>query len=286
MNSEKLKLVFVYGTLVRGGRLSSHMAMEQYVGDYKLTGYAMYKIRGQWYPGIVPKSGSEVIGEVYEADEYLMSVLDSVEGVDYDRKTVSVQDLLTGLKFDCYTYVYNKPVAGYELIEEGIWTEKRVRLLGYGSLMNSKDFVREVNPEDHDLVKKVGNGVLRGFKLGYTYFSKSRKGGVLDVIRGAENDYVIGVVNEMPYRVLKEKFDTRENNGVLYKRELVQITIDGKPTVAYCYFILEHHRNYNGIAPNNDYNEIVLSGMKENNYPDEYIEKYLEYINKLERNLE
>lgn len=262
------------------------MAMEQYVGDFKLTGYAMYRIGSQWYPGIVPKGGSEVFGEVYEADEYLISVLDSVEGADYDRKTVSVQDLLTGLKMDCYTYVYNKPVVGYELLEEGIWTEKRIRLLGYGSLMNTKDFLREINPEDHGSVKKLGNGILNGFKLGYTYCSKTRKGGVLDVIRGAGSDYVIGVVNEMPYRVLIEKFDKRENNGVLYKRELVQITIDGKPIVAYCYFILEQRRNYNGEIPHNDYNEIVLSGMKENNFPDEYIEKYLEFVDKLKRNLE
>ncbi len=280
MNIKNNQLIFVYGTLVKGGRLHYNIEGAEYIGDYALEGYAMYSIMGR-YPGIISAEGETTLGEVYEISYDNLRRLDIVEGDDYHRITVDVSDIAMGGILKCKTYIYTRQVDIADKIPENIWKEKHVKALGYGSLMNTSDFMRMYSPEEQKSIKKVGNGILKGYKLGYTYRSTGRKGGVLDVVRGSLDDYVIGVVNELPFELLTDKIDSRENNGKLYQREMVRITINGKPEAAFCYFIMDHRRDYNGVAPHDDYNQIVLKGMRENNFPDEYISKYVQYVKEL-----
>ncbi len=155
---------------------------------------------------------------------------------------------------------------------------KRVKVMGYGSLMNTADFMRMFSHKEQESITKLGNATYKGHKLAYTYDSDDRNGGVLDVIRGSEDDYVIGVVNEMPFDLMVREIDAREVHPTLYKRELINVTINGNEEKVYCYFVLEHRRNYNEIAPHKDYLNIVLGGMKENNFPKDYIQKYIDHI--------
>ncbi len=159
--------------------------------------------------------------------------------------------------------------------------KNRVKVMGYGSLINTKDFTRMFSKDELKTIVKLGNGIFTGHKLAYTYDSKMRKGGVLDVISGTEDDYVIGVVNEMPHHLMVRELDEREGHPTLYKRELINVAINGQEEVVYCYFVLDHRRNYSEIAPHNDYHDIVQIGMVENGFPNEYIQKYLNHVKSL-----
>ena len=254
----------------------------EYIGDYFLDGYGLYNVEGR-YPAMGLEKGQRTYGEVYAVGNEDIRRLDIIEGDDYHRQIVTVTNIATGKKLKCRAYIYLRPVDGYEKVPDNIWEDKRVKVLGYGSLMNSADFLKMYIPDEQKLIRKAGNGVLMGYKLAYTYDSIHRNGGVLDVIKSALDDYVIGIVYEMPYWLMVKKIDEREANGTLYQRELLQVTINGMPDAAFCYFVLEHKRDYNGVVPHENYSQLVLAGMQENNFPQEYIDKYVEYVKKLKR---
>lgn len=97
------QLVFVYGTLRRGGSNHFRMAGGVFVSSGTITG-RMYRI--DWYPGLVLDGGGEEIhGEVYSVDPELLSSLDvfeglsagEIEGSEYRRveTTVVCQDSQT-----------------------------------------------------------------------------------------------------------------------------------------------------------------------------------------------
>jgi gamma-glutamylcyclotransferase (GGCT)/AIG2-like uncharacterized protein YtfP len=73
------ELVFVYGTLRRGG--SNHFRMDgaEPVTDGRISG-KLYRI--SWYPGLVlDDAGDDIIGEVYAVDPEMLGNLDAFEGV-------------------------------------------------------------------------------------------------------------------------------------------------------------------------------------------------------------
>ena len=115
MTALRIDRVFVYGTLMRGGRLHSEMlrAGAEFLGRGSI-GAALYKVRGQWYPGAVPDERSRVWGEVYLLPELVrgLKYLDEVEGVasegSFERKTVEVQS--GSRKFIAWTYFYAAPL--------------------------------------------------------------------------------------------------------------------------------------------------------------------------------
>lgn len=86
------KLVFVYGTLRKGGKLSYAMENGEYLGDHATPSrYKMIDL-GQ-YPAVTPNGDTAIVGEVYRvADEY-MSVLDNIEGYPdlYQRTLIQTE---------------------------------------------------------------------------------------------------------------------------------------------------------------------------------------------------
>ncbi len=73
------QLVFVYGTLRRGGSNHFRMAGAAFISPGSITG-SMYRI--DWYPGLVlDESGSEIQGEVYSVGPEQLSALDIFEGL-------------------------------------------------------------------------------------------------------------------------------------------------------------------------------------------------------------
>jgi gamma-glutamylcyclotransferase (GGCT)/AIG2-like uncharacterized protein YtfP len=73
------QLVFVYGTLRRGGSNHFRMAGAEFVAQGTITG-RMYRI--DWYPGLVlDDAGDEIHGEVYWVTPDLLSTLDIFEGL-------------------------------------------------------------------------------------------------------------------------------------------------------------------------------------------------------------
>ncbi len=72
-------LVFVYGTLRRGGSNHFRMAGAEFVTAGTIAG-RMYRI--DWYPGIVlDDTGDEIHGEVYAVGPEQLAALDLFEGL-------------------------------------------------------------------------------------------------------------------------------------------------------------------------------------------------------------
>src|SRR5687768_599279 len=84
-------LVFVYGTLRRGGpgAMSIRFPKAQFVTDAVVRG-SLYDLGA--YPGLLlDKSNSSVVGEIYEVDDQLLSELDDFEASShYCRRQVDV----------------------------------------------------------------------------------------------------------------------------------------------------------------------------------------------------
>ncbi len=73
------QLVFIYGTLRRGGSNDFRMAGAEFITRGTITG-RMYRI--DWYPGLVlDEAGGEIHGEVYAVGPELLSALDVFEGL-------------------------------------------------------------------------------------------------------------------------------------------------------------------------------------------------------------
>jgi len=81
------QLVFVYGTLRRGGSNHFRLAGAEFVTAGTITG-RMYRI--DWYPGLVlDDAGDEIHGEVYLVDPEQLAALDLFEGLSAGEITGS-----------------------------------------------------------------------------------------------------------------------------------------------------------------------------------------------------
>lgn len=73
------QLVFVYGTLRRGGSNHFRMAGAEFISSGTIRG-RMYRI--DWYPGLVlDPAGGEIHGEAYEVGPEQLEALDRFEGL-------------------------------------------------------------------------------------------------------------------------------------------------------------------------------------------------------------
>lgn len=73
------EIVFVYGTLRRGGSNHFRMAGAEFISGGTVAGH-LYRI--DWYPGLVlDEAGDEIHGEVFSVDSDLLAALDVFEGL-------------------------------------------------------------------------------------------------------------------------------------------------------------------------------------------------------------
>ena len=86
------RLIFTYGTLMKGQCRNNILATSKYICDAVLDNYGLYEVGS--YPAAVPVKGFKVYGEVYEIDDSLKSTLDEIEGEGflYKYKEVQVYD--------------------------------------------------------------------------------------------------------------------------------------------------------------------------------------------------
>ena len=111
-------LVFVYGTLRRGG--SNHWRMEQcrYVCDANARG-RLFRI--DWYPGAIfePNDPNRIVGEIYAVPDAIMRELDQFEGEEYERVRVTAQ--VDGGFEQAWAWNYLLPVDEAKRILSGNW---------------------------------------------------------------------------------------------------------------------------------------------------------------------
>jgi gamma-glutamylcyclotransferase (GGCT)/AIG2-like uncharacterized protein YtfP len=116
-------LVFVYGTLRRGGvrAMPDLFPAARFVGPGTVKG-SLYDL-GE-YPGLsLDESGSTVTGEVYEVDDEILRQLDEIEATTfYSRRQVEVSLERRGAA--CWVYVYDADsYPSRTLIASGDWIE-------------------------------------------------------------------------------------------------------------------------------------------------------------------
>ena len=109
-----MSLVFVYGTLTRGGSNHAHLAGQTLVGEARTApGFRLYQLAD--YPGMIALAGDRagVTGEVWSVDAACLARLDHLEGVAeglYRREPVPLLAPFTGRSVDAYLYAQS--VAG------------------------------------------------------------------------------------------------------------------------------------------------------------------------------
>lgn len=116
-------LVFVYGTLRRGGAgaMSIRFPDAKFIAEAKVNG-SLYDLGA--YPGLLlNESNSLVIGEVYEVDDGILNRLDDFEASsNYWRKQVEIS--LGTHRRMCWTYEPNPEFySPRTLITSGDWIE-------------------------------------------------------------------------------------------------------------------------------------------------------------------
>jgi gamma-glutamylcyclotransferase (GGCT)/AIG2-like uncharacterized protein YtfP len=104
-----MSLVFVYGTLKRGGSNHHFMASGSFAGNAQTPpGFTLYEIAG--YPGMVREEGDRegVRGEVWSVDDECLADLDVLEGLEeglYSRKAVPLGDPFEKTVVEAYFYL-------------------------------------------------------------------------------------------------------------------------------------------------------------------------------------
>jgi gamma-glutamylcyclotransferase (GGCT)/AIG2-like uncharacterized protein YtfP len=116
-------LVFVYGTLRRGGAgaMSIRFPTSKFIADATVSG-SLYDLGA--YPGLLLKeSNSSVIGEVYEVDDETLNKLDDFEASShYVRKQVEIS--LDTQRKVCWVYEPDPEFYSlHTLITSGDWNE-------------------------------------------------------------------------------------------------------------------------------------------------------------------
>ncbi|MBS0631248.1 MAG: gamma-glutamylcyclotransferase [Verrucomicrobia bacterium] len=108
-----MTLVFVYGTLKRGGSNHGFLMGECFLGHARtVPGYTLYTLDG--YPGMVPDASAEgVLGELWSVDAKCLAALDDLEGVSenlYRRAPIQLEAPFATVAAE--TYLYARPIAG------------------------------------------------------------------------------------------------------------------------------------------------------------------------------
>ena len=117
-------LLFVYGTLKRGGRNHDRLAEQTYVGAARTgPGFILYSLGD--YPGLVaePADRGGVAGEVWSVTASSLAQLDAFEGVGeglYRRERIPLLPPFADTPVE--TYVYARNLAGHPVIGS-VWRE-------------------------------------------------------------------------------------------------------------------------------------------------------------------
>jgi gamma-glutamylcyclotransferase (GGCT)/AIG2-like uncharacterized protein YtfP len=116
-------LVFVYGTLRRGGAgaMSVRFPDAKFIADTEVGG-SLYDLGA--YPGLLlGESNSSVVGEVYEVDDEILNRLDDFEASSYYRRK-QVEISLGAQRKVCWTYEPDPEFySPHMLITSGDWIE-------------------------------------------------------------------------------------------------------------------------------------------------------------------
>lgn len=147
----------------------------------------------------------------------------------------------------------------------------------YGSCMCPVDLKRSLGENTHPYV--IGPARLKGYRLGFYYYSPQRRCGALDVVKDPTHE-VQGVLYHLPWR-LSRRLDQREAvDQDSYRHELVDIYSQGR--------FYQQVRTYvvvnklpTELAPNDWYFNVVLRGAITCGLPEHYCWRLFNHMHQL-----
>lgn len=119
------RIVFVYGTLKRGGSNHGFLANQSFVGVAQtVPGYTLFELSG--YPGMVPHpTAVGVKGEVWRVDPPTLAQLDKLEGIPEGLYRREVVPLLPPFSEHIVeAYLYNRSIDKRREVGSS-WDERR-----------------------------------------------------------------------------------------------------------------------------------------------------------------
>ena len=127
--SEELHLIFIYGTLRRGGRAHHLMQGAEFVAEGSISGRLVHVDE---YPGLILCDDRRVTGELYAVGDEKRSELDKYEGcfdspAHYLREEIEVL-LEAGELQVAEVYVFQLLEPHHEEITSGDWIEWKGRV--------------------------------------------------------------------------------------------------------------------------------------------------------------
>ncbi|NJL46028.1 MAG: gamma-glutamylcyclotransferase [Leptolyngbyaceae cyanobacterium SM2_3_12] len=136
----------------------------------------------------------------------------------------------------------------------------------YGSCMCPVDLKRSLGESTHDYV--IGPATLKGYRLGFHYYSPQRQCGALDILP-APGQEVQGVLYRLPWR-LSPQLDQREavSQGS-YRHEFITVRSQGRIYRRVRTYVVVHKTPVE-VAPNDWYFSVVLRGAITCSLPEHY----------------
>lgn len=114
--------VFVYGTLMRGGRYHRLLRGARHVGEARTAlGYQLYDLGP--YPAMRREGQGVVIGELYEVSPAMLVALDRLEGHPdyYLRQPIELEG---GEQVTSYLFVDRDELATARIVTSGDWRRR------------------------------------------------------------------------------------------------------------------------------------------------------------------
>lgn len=117
--SADARLVFVYGTLLRGERGAHLMGGAEWVGPAATAAaFTLHRVDG--YPALAAGGATAIVGELYRVPAAVLVALDDYEGEGYARVEVTLAD---GRVAEAYVMAAEH-VIGLEVITSGDWRKR------------------------------------------------------------------------------------------------------------------------------------------------------------------
>jgi gamma-glutamylcyclotransferase (GGCT)/AIG2-like uncharacterized protein YtfP len=260
--------LFVYGSLLRGMSLFSHMQGSTFLGP--AFTYADMFFLG-FYPGIIP--GDQVVyGELYEVPLELLPEIDKVEDyieIDsesslYLRRPIAAYRFCDGQKVDASAYYYNRDSKDKPRIKSGDYrrfmhTQKsdKAWLIGYGNNLSSEAILSKIGEvPEHKIVQIEGFDNIFNVRTGINGFARSN-------LSYTGNSQKLNLVAWHLSMDQFEKLDIEEQVPSLYHRvSMPYIDNDGEYSYALTY-IANTERISENLHPEPHYLTLQERGMRE-----------------------
>lgn len=157
-------------------------------------------------------------------------------------------------------------------------SESYFHYFAYGSCMCPVDLKRSLRENIHPYV--VGPATLKGYRLGFHYYSSRRQCGALDISPQPGSE-VLGVLYRLPWR-FSDRLDQREGVGQGgYRHERITVSSGGRSYIQVRTYVVVKKMPVE-VPPNDWYFSVVMRGAVTCKLPENYCWSLFEHMRGLQ----